>query len=86
VIRVHRLKGEAFVVNADIIETIESTPDTVLRLVDGRRAIVAETPDEIVELVVEFRASILRAAGRVPDAGVTGSHRPRLTVLPRDEG
>lgn len=85
-IRVHRLKGDPFVVNADLIETVEATPDTVLRLVDGRRAIVAESPDEIVDLVVEFRASVLRVADCTQGGGGTVGRRPHLTVLPSDEG
>lgn len=84
-IRVHRLKGEPFVVNADLIETIEETPDTVLRLVDGRRAMVAETPDEVIKLVAEFRASVLCAADRYRERDHEGPARPRLTVLPSDE-
>lgn len=85
-IRVHRLKGDPFVVNADLIETVEATPDTVLRLVDGRRAIVAESPEEIVDLVIEFRASVLRVADCTRDGGGTVGRRPHLTVLPGDEG
>jgi flagellar protein FlbD len=42
-------------VNADLIETIEATPDTVLKLTTDRRLIVTETPEEIVALVVEHR-------------------------------
>lgn len=85
-IRVHRLKGEPFFINADLVESIETTPDTVLRLVDGRRAMVAETPEEVVQLMVDFRASVLRAADHA--RGQDGGHgaRPRLTVLPSDEG
>jgi flagellar protein FlbD len=42
-------------VNADLIETVEATPDTVIKLTTDRRLIVAETPEEIVALVVEHR-------------------------------
>lgn len=85
-IRVHRLKGEPFFINADLVESIEATPDTVLRLVDGRRAMVAETPEEVVQLMVDFRASVLCAADRVRGDGQGQGSRPRLTVLPSDEG
>ena len=47
-------------VNPDLIETIEATPDTVLKLTTDRKLIVAETPDEIVGLVVEFRRKATR--------------------------
>lgn len=42
-------------VNADLIETVEATPDTVVKLTTDRRLIVTETPEEIVALVVEHR-------------------------------
>jgi|SRR3954451_2993440 flagellar protein FlbD len=42
-------------VNADLIETVEATPDTVVKLTTDRRLIVSETPEEIVALVVEHR-------------------------------
>lgn len=60
-ILVHRLKGEPMFVNADLIESIEARPDTVLTLVDGRKTVVAETPEEVVERVAQFRAAVLVA-------------------------
>ena len=52
-ITLHRLNGQVITVNAELIETIESTPDTIIRLVNGHRYIVAETMEQVVELVVE---------------------------------
>ena len=77
-ILVHRLRGEPMFVNADLIESIEETPDTVLTLVDGRRLIVEERPDLVVERVVDFRASLLVAADQLRAPG------PNLSVV-RDE-
>jgi flagellar protein FlbD len=54
-ITLHRLNGQVITVNAELIETIESTPDTIIRLVNGHRYIVAETMEQVVELVVEYR-------------------------------
>jgi flagellar protein FlbD len=54
-IEVHRLNGELFLLNSDMIETVEMTPDTVLRLVNGHRYIVRETLDDIRDDIVEFR-------------------------------
>jgi flagellar protein FlbD len=42
-------------VNADLIETIEATPDTVVKLTTDRRLIVDETPEEIAALVIEMK-------------------------------
>ena len=64
-IAVHRLRGEPMFLNADLVESIEATPDTVLTLVDGRRIVVADSPDEIAERIVEFRASILVSAAEL---------------------
>ena len=61
-ILVHRLKGEPFFVTADLIDSVEATPDTVLSFVDGRRVMVADAPQDIVERIVTFRAAILVAA------------------------
>ena len=56
---VTRLNGSEIVVNADLIETVESTPDTVLTLVDGKKYVVHEGAATVVERVQAYRASIL---------------------------
>lgn len=77
-ILVHRLRGEPMFVNADLIESVVATPDTVLVLVDGRRIIVEESPELVVERITAFRASLLVAADELRAAG------PSLSVV-RDE-
>ena len=54
-IELHRLNGELFLLNSDIIETVEVTPDSVLRLFNGYCYIVRETPAEICDKIVAFR-------------------------------
>ena len=61
-ILVHRLTGQAMSVNADHIERIEAMPDTVLTLVDGKKILVTETLQEVIDLVVDYRAHILRVS------------------------
>ena len=58
-IEVHRLNGEAFLINSDMIETIDVTPDTVLRLLNGHRYIVREKVKDVYKKIIKFR----RAAG-----------------------
>ncbi|HUR77963.1 MAG TPA: flagellar FlbD family protein [Acidimicrobiales bacterium] len=58
-IAVTRLNGSELVVNADLIETVESTPETLVTLVDGKTYRVRESVREIVERAGAFRASIL---------------------------
>jgi len=74
-IAVHRLRGEPMFLNADLIESIEATPDTVLTLVDGRRIVVSDSPEEVADRVIEFRASVLVSA-----AEMRGSSTPVATI------
>ena len=57
-IRLTRLNHVPIVLNADLIEHVEVTPDTVIVLTTGQRFMVLETADEVVERVVAFRRSI----------------------------
>ncbi|WP_017873781.1 flagellar FlbD family protein [Candidatus Caldatribacterium saccharofermentans] len=50
-----RLNGSVFVLNADLIETIEATPDTVISLVTGKKYVVREKVEEVIDRIVEFR-------------------------------
>ena len=59
---VSRLNGERFGINAEHIERIEETPDTVLTLVDGRKYIVRESLEEVIDRVVAYRARVLRVS------------------------
>ena len=61
-ILVHRLRGDAVWLNPDLIESVESTPDTVVTLVDGRRAVISDPVDDVIERILTFRASVLVTA------------------------
>jgi len=50
-----RFNGSNFVLNMDLIETIEATPDTVITLVTGRKYVVKESVDEIIGKILDFR-------------------------------
>jgi flagellar protein FlbD len=58
-IRLTRLNHVPLVLNADLIEHIDVTPDTVITLTTGQILRVRETADEVVERIVEFRRRIL---------------------------
>jgi len=45
--------------NADVVEWVEQTPDTVIGLLNGERFLVRESPDEIVQRIVAFKRSVL---------------------------
>jgi uncharacterized protein YlzI (FlbEa/FlbD family) len=77
VIRLRRLgsKAEAFYLNPDLILAIEATPDTVVTLTTHTKVLVADSPEDVVSAVREWRASILATAlpagKRRNDAGLT---------------
>jgi uncharacterized protein YlzI (FlbEa/FlbD family) len=63
VIRLHRLAHpeEDFHLNPDLILSIEATPDTVVTLTTHTKLIVLERPQEVIDLVRAWRASVLEA-------------------------
>ena len=54
-IRLQRLNKEQFVLNADLIETLEATPDTVVTLTTGKKLMVKNAVDDIVGQVIDYR-------------------------------
>ena len=76
-----RLSGQRFALNADLIQRVDATPDTVVTLVDGTSVVVAEPVEEVVRLVVELRATVVAASHDIESRHV----RPDLRVvqLPR---
>jgi len=65
VIPLRRLNNQPIIINCDLIEFIESTPDTVVTLVSGNKLIVRDSLEEIRKKVIEFRREI---AGPGPGA------------------
>ncbi|MCB2198251.1 flagellar FlbD family protein [bacterium] len=59
-IHVSRLDDSDLIVNSDMIEFVESTPDTIVTLTDGKKLLVKETPEEIVERIVAFRRRVMQ--------------------------
>jgi len=57
-IRLTRLNHEPVVLNSDLIEHIEETPDTVIMLTNGEILRVRESVDQVVDRIVEFRRRI----------------------------
>jgi flagellar protein FlbD len=57
-IKVSRLNGKEFVVSADLIQYLESTPDTVITLTTKEKVVVKEPVDEVIRRVVEYHRSI----------------------------
>jgi flagellar protein FlbD len=55
-----RLNGSSLTVNAEMIETIEATPDTIITLTNGRKYLAKEPVDEVVKRVIEYRRTTLK--------------------------
>jgi flagellar protein FlbD len=54
-----RLDGSEVVVNADLIATVEKTPDTMLTLTTGHHILVKEAVEDVVARVIQYRQKIL---------------------------
>jgi flagellar protein FlbD len=57
-IHLTRINRVPLVLNSDLIEHVEATPDTVISLTTGQKILVLESPTEVVERVIQFRRSI----------------------------
>lgn len=57
-IKLNRLNGENIVINNDLIEMIEETPDTVLTLTTGKKILVSESVDEVIEKAAQFKNKV----------------------------
>ena len=57
-IALNRLNTQPIMVNADLIETLESTPDTVVTLTSGNKLIVRDSPEEIQTKIIEYKRRI----------------------------
>lgn len=54
-IKLTRLNGTEIVVNADQIKYVESTPDTIVTLMNNEKILVSDSMDELIQKVIEFR-------------------------------
>ncbi len=57
-IEVTRLKGKKMMINAELIETVEETPDTVITLTNGKKFVVSESAAEVTSLVIDYKRKI----------------------------
>jgi flagellar protein FlbD len=57
-IEVTRINHLPLVVNSDLIEHIESTPDTIISLINGQKMVVLESVEEVVRRVIDFRRRV----------------------------
>ncbi|NOX36593.1 MAG: flagellar FlbD family protein [Calditrichaeota bacterium] len=54
-ITVTRINNQPITINAEIIEFVESTPDTIITTMTGKKILVKESVEEVVEKIIEYR-------------------------------
>jgi flagellar protein FlbD len=57
-IKLEKLNGSMVVVNAELIESVEATPDTVINLATGNRFLVRDSVDSVIAKVVEYKTKV----------------------------
>ena len=90
-IYVTRLDGSQLVVNADLIETVEHTADTVITLLDGKKLVVRTLVNEVVDRVIGYRQMIARGPMRLADTPPLGpaaaalhAHQQPIPLYPHE--
>jgi len=78
VIYVTRLDGSQLVVNADLIETVEHTADTVITLLDGKKLVVKTLVEDVVDRVIGYRQMIARGPTRTVETPAL--HSPSAVI------
>ena len=58
-IQLTRTNGAQFYLNPELIQTVEKTPDTIITLINNKKIIVKDTPQEIAERFIEYRRRTL---------------------------
>ena len=61
-IRLTRINNVPLVLNSDLIEHVEVTPDTIISLTNGQKFVVRESPEEVIARVIDFRKTIAASA------------------------
>lgn len=60
-----RLSGSVFALNSDLIERVDATPDTVVTLVDGKKYVVTESLEDVVDAIREHRGEVIAISTRL---------------------
>jgi flagellar protein FlbD len=79
-IELTRLNGNPMIVNSDLIKYAESSPDTVLTLINGEKIMVLETCPEVTDRIVAYRARLLGEAARIQPAFAEPALQASLAV------
>ena len=58
-VEVTRFNKETIIINAELIEMIEAAPDTVITMTTGKKFVVSETKEEMVDKIINYKKRIL---------------------------
>ncbi|ADO76707.1 flagellar FlbD family protein [Halanaerobium praevalens] len=58
-IKLTRTSGKEFILNADLIVEVQETPDTVISLTNGKKLLVKDSADDIINKVIGYRQEIM---------------------------
>jgi flagellar protein FlbD len=75
-IKLTRLGGEPFVLNADLIQYVEARPDTFVTLTTGERIVVTESMDEVLRRAVAYQQAKHMIPPPARPVGRTSASRP----------
>ena len=59
-IRLRRINNQEVILNSELIEYIEETPDTIITLVNGHKIVVLENPEEVIKKVIAYKQKIYK--------------------------
>ena len=74
-IALRRINGREFILNADFIEMIESTPDTMITLTSGKKIIVLNQVDDIVRKTIKYKQLSNQTLQVVQRSGATAAEQ-----------
>ena len=57
-IKLHRINGNEITINAELIESIDSAPDTIITLTSNNRFVVKESVEDVKKIILEYRRLI----------------------------
>lgn len=77
-----RLSGSVFVLNSDLIERIDCTPDSVVTLIDGKKYVVTESLEEIIDAVRTYRSQVVAFGSQLADAHAHADETTPTAVPP----
>ncbi len=70
--------------NPDLIERVETTPDTVVTMVDEKKFLIAESVEDVLRLITDYRAYVIARSRDISVADYDPSGRAHLSMVPTE--